>query len=171
MEDTKTIQCPYCKELIIEGAIKCKHCGSDLTKPAQSSEAIQKSNVAGFVALIGGALLIIGLLLPWMTAGVFSVSAFQKVGDAYIFLIFGIAISLLAIVGIIQKKSYGIVIVIFSLLSLAYLTYLYFQLIENVGMQGGFSPQIGSGFYMSAIGAFIALVGGAMMAQKPKKAK
>lgn len=31
------VPCPYCKELILEGAIKCKHCGSNLRRPAAFS--------------------------------------------------------------------------------------------------------------------------------------
>lgn len=31
------VPCPYCKELILEGAIKCKHCGSSLRRPAAFS--------------------------------------------------------------------------------------------------------------------------------------
>lgn len=164
------MECPYCKEDVIKGAIKCKHCGSDLTKPVQSdNDSTQRLRVASIISMIGGALLVIGLVMPWMTAGVFSVSAFQKVGDSYIFLIFGIVIALLAAIGMILKRNFGLIIVLCSLLCLVYMAYLYYQLLENVGtFSGGFSSQIGGGFYISAIGAFIALLGGAMMAQKPK---
>lgn len=30
------MQCPYCKEEIIDGALKCKHCGSSLGQPPQT---------------------------------------------------------------------------------------------------------------------------------------
>ncbi len=33
------IRCPFCKELILAGAIKCKHCGSDLEVPQKSDAA------------------------------------------------------------------------------------------------------------------------------------
>ena len=31
------MQCPFCKEEIIEGALKCKHCGSNLVSPPQTA--------------------------------------------------------------------------------------------------------------------------------------
>jgi hypothetical protein len=32
-------ECRFCKEQIIPGAIKCKHCGSDLSVPAETDDA------------------------------------------------------------------------------------------------------------------------------------
>ena len=49
------MQCPYCKEDILEGALKCKHCGSMLGSPeAVPAPASDKSKiVAGILALLG----------------------------------------------------------------------------------------------------------------------
>ena len=50
------MECPYCKEEIQEGALKCKHCGSMLT-PAGAPQAAtsEKSKVtAGVLALLLG---------------------------------------------------------------------------------------------------------------------
>lgn len=33
------MQCPYCKEEVIDGALKCKHCGSDLTLLPKAANA------------------------------------------------------------------------------------------------------------------------------------
>ena len=52
------MECPYCKEEIQEGALKCKHCGSMLT-PAGAPQAAtsDKSKVtAGVLALLLGGL-------------------------------------------------------------------------------------------------------------------
>ena len=50
------MQCPYCKEDILEGALKCKHCGSMLGSPeAVPAPASDKSKiVAGILALLLG---------------------------------------------------------------------------------------------------------------------
>ena len=45
------MQCPYCKEEIIDGAIKCKHCGSIIGDASVSRTACQ----ADFAALFGNA--------------------------------------------------------------------------------------------------------------------
>jgi hypothetical protein len=47
-EGADTTQCPFCKEPIVAGALKCKHCGSNLA-------AAQKSDVAaGCLGLLFG---------------------------------------------------------------------------------------------------------------------
>ncbi len=41
-EDAKQVPCPFCKELIIEGAKKCRHCGEMLdAKPVKTSRLAQ----------------------------------------------------------------------------------------------------------------------------------
>jgi len=42
------MQCPFCKEEIIDGAIKCKHCGSNLENPIQSGTQATMDFVAFF---------------------------------------------------------------------------------------------------------------------------
>lgn len=36
MSDQERVPCPYCRELILADAIKCKECGSTLKKPAMA---------------------------------------------------------------------------------------------------------------------------------------
>jgi uncharacterized membrane protein YvbJ len=43
MADTKL--CPFCKEEIKKDAIRCKHCGEDLTSSQQKPEAKKKGNL------------------------------------------------------------------------------------------------------------------------------
>jgi hypothetical protein len=45
------MQCPYCKEEVIEGALKCKHCGSDLTLLPRTANA----GTADFGAMLNSA--------------------------------------------------------------------------------------------------------------------
>jgi predicted RNA-binding Zn-ribbon protein involved in translation (DUF1610 family) len=176
MEEKKAVKdCPFCGEEILEKAIKCKHCGSDLTKPVQATQVVsevdQKVKNANITAIVGAVLLIIGLFLPWMSAGIVSVTGFEKVQDAVIFLVLGAAIGVLGLLGISTKKNYGLLIVLCSLGSLLFLAFIYFQMLEVSGGSGAFSPQIASGFYVSGVGALIGLIGGAMLAQKPKDEK
>ncbi|MFI5295009.1 MAG: NINE protein [Thermodesulfovibrionales bacterium] len=51
--------CPFCKEEIKDGALKCKHCGSMLADASQTTGAVSKSGknkiAAGlFAILLGG---------------------------------------------------------------------------------------------------------------------
>lgn len=48
--------CPFCREEIQEGAIKCKHCGSMLTQATGAGTKSGKSKVAAglFGILLGG---------------------------------------------------------------------------------------------------------------------
>lgn len=52
------MQCPFCKETILDGAIKCKHCGS-ATKPKERW-IMTKSQAIG----IGVLLLVLGFFVP-----------------------------------------------------------------------------------------------------------
>lgn len=47
---TQTKTCPYCGEAILAVAVKCKHCGSDLT--CKAGPTVQRSEAVGVIALI-----------------------------------------------------------------------------------------------------------------------
>ena len=99
--------CPFCKEEIKDGAIKCKHCGSILgdsnrnaplinfSLPPQQSKISAQVNQGAFGCIIGGALMMVSPLFPWATAfgSTLSANGFDKFGASSFFLIlFGLVI-------------------------------------------------------------------------------
>ena len=91
-EETK--KCPFCGEEILAVAVKCKHCGSDLTGKEKIKMDLNTGNI---IALVGSVMLVLGLFLPWASLGMLSVSAFEKAPDAKILLVFGAATAILSL--------------------------------------------------------------------------
>jgi hypothetical protein len=60
--------CPFCGETILSVAIKCKHCGSDLT--GTPSPKVQRSEALGIIALKWIFLIIMAALVGWVVSGI-----------------------------------------------------------------------------------------------------
>jgi hypothetical protein len=162
MSEEQTKKCPFCGEEILAVAVKCKHCGSNLTEKAKLKMDLTTGNI---IALVGSVMLAIGLFLPWASLGVLSVSAFQKTPDAKLLLVFSVCCGLLSLVGIIKKRSFRLIISITAGLSGAFLAYLYFALDNQLPN----NASIGSGFWVCCVAVLVILIGSAMTAQKKEK--
>lgn len=64
----QTITCPFCKEPIIAGATRCKHCQSDLTKAdaAKNKSRFAKYNTFRIGFLVGILFTIIMVILGYV---------------------------------------------------------------------------------------------------------
>lgn len=74
------MQCPFCKEEIIDGAIKCKHCGSILVRAQKATASL--SNRCKYLKWWQAILITIGVLIG-MIVGV------PVVGSYFPFLVVG----------------------------------------------------------------------------------
>lgn len=138
----------------------------------KSIREIKKQNLQAqltgdILGLLGGALTAIGVLLPWASAGFISVNGFKKIGsEAWIFVILGLLSLIIALNGIITKKSYRSAYLLSGLLCGAYLTYAYTLLSEQLSTIRIGAPSIGSGFWACVIGAVVLLLAGLAGSQK-----
>ena len=66
------IRCPYCREPINAGAVKCKHCHSELSSPGKPSKSLlsRYDNFrTGFFSGILFSLIILVLILSFIYGG------------------------------------------------------------------------------------------------------
>ena len=93
------MQCPHCKEEVLDGAVKCKHCGSDIgAQPGQAAKVDQeilqfdaKDVEKNKVLAIVGYIFPILFFIPLVTDAKDSIYAKFHANQQLILLIFGFA--------------------------------------------------------------------------------
>jgi hypothetical protein len=131
-----------------------------------------KSETALVVVLVASAGLIFGPFLPWVTAGLLSVSGINKTaGDAGFLMLAGIILAIRMIVAISRKRFVSRAWTIcIGVLCLGYSTYLGGLITES--FQGAatkaINPTLGLGFFACWISSFVIFVASSKMGRLPE---
>lgn len=160
------IKCPTCGKEISSEAKSCPGCGHPFKTVSE------KKN--GYIVVMAGSLLtVIGLFLPWLQMGIISASAFQKTSDSTYLLASSAGVFLFALIGFVQKKNLGVVIIVFTLLNAALLYFIYNIFTEHISEIGSNAllgrAVLGNGFWVSVVGVIAAFIGATLLAENKKK--
>jgi hypothetical protein len=128
-----------------------------MAAPAPQTVAASRPVFIPSVAIaIGGILVAVGSLLPWLRVGLVSVGGME--GDGILTMIVGVGLILVGVAGMtdaVRASSLGLVAALASLVGLA-IAGLH---IVDIGGGGGPQTQTGEGLYAIAIGSLVALAG------------
>lgn len=155
--------CPYCAEDIEDSVAVCPYCESDVTvtptASVEATEAPKAKNSTGRTLVIAGALaLLLGAYLPWASItspffGTISIAGYEVDG------IFSGVIGLILLIGALithgkPGRPYSVAATLLAIVA-AIIVFPKFILPTSLAM-----GSIGSGLFVSAMGVFLAAVGG-----------
>jgi heme A synthase len=86
------MQCPFCKEEIKDGAIKCKHCGSML----QSQQGIKKTEKISFLRVVAIVFFLLILLIIYMGIEILNPGLFLLL--TFVLVFFGVCLILYTVI-------------------------------------------------------------------------
>ena len=167
--DTKP--CPFCAETIKAAAVRCRFCGANLAEGVPSEPRqmrLERTKDGGIsigvqVALaLAGTGMLAGLLLPWVSVGIFSASGLQKMGDsALVNIAFGVAVLASSLVSFARKQdSFRWVSLVSGILGTAMAVLEWFALDAHLADSPSklIHPSMGAGIYVCIASGIVAVI-------------
>jgi O-antigen/teichoic acid export membrane protein len=162
------LQCVDCGHHVSDLAPGCPSCGRPVAPsyapvlPGSAKPRSEASTERNVFAILGGAALLLGPFLPWMTLGRLTASGIEKTdSEALALSAMGLVGALIGIVSLSQKRDQATWALVLVALGGGGLTVYYqSQLRDQIGQFGEtrFVPDVGMGIYVCFVGVALLLL-------------